>query len=218
MRTSIDSQRGVVSEISGNGITIEGKEYHEAPFDERWDDLSAIVYEGTGPAALTYEAYRDTGFFMRFFRDNQNDQIFMAYQMPHGWDPSTAVRPHMHYYPMASGSGVLVFEYAYSWTLVNNGPLGPGSSWTSGSVSASLTPADQYVQKIMSFGTLTPPSGAHESAVLVFKASRPGVSDPTDTYETSKDHGTAAANIGILYFDLHYQKEKAGTVTPFPEG
>ena len=207
-----------MTEKSGDGVSIEGKEYHKAPFDERWDDLSAVISEGTGAAALTYEAYRDTGFFMRFFRHNQDDNIFMTYQMLHSWDPLTAVSPHMHYIPAASGSGVLKFSYSYSWLLVNSGTLGAGASWITGSVSASLDPSMQYMQKIMSFGTIVPPTNAVESIVLVFKVERPGASDAADTYSTSKDHGTAAANVGILYFDLHYQKEKAGTVTPFPEG
>lgn len=218
MKTSIDSSRGVVTEKDGNGFSIEGREYHEAPFDERWTDLYAFIDNGTGPAQLTYEGYRDTGFFMRFFRSNQNDSIFMRYQMPHGWDPSTTVYPHMHMIPMASGSGVIKFNYAYSWTLVNNGTLPAAVGWTSGSVSSSFTPDHQYQQRIMSFGAITAPSGSHESAVLVFKVVRPGASDATDTYDTTKDHGTASANVGVLFFDLHYQMIKAGTVTPFPEG
>lgn len=218
MRTNIDSNHGVVTSKDGDGFTINDKEYHEAPFDLRWEDLSAVIYEGTGPAALTYEGFRDTGFFMRFFRNNQNDSIFMTYQLPHGWDPSTAVRPHMHYLPMAAGSGVLKFNYIYAWSSVNNGPIGAGSSWMTGSVTASLSPSDQYAQRIITFGILTAPSGCSESSVLLMKVERPGSTDATDTYETSKDHGTAAANVAILYFDLHYQKQKAGTITPFPEG
>lgn len=215
MRVSIDSQRGVVSEATGNGVSVEGREYHEAPFDQRWDDLSAVIAEGTGPAALTYEAYRDTGFFMRFFRHNQNDNIFMTYQMPHSWDPTTAVRPHMHMIPMASGSGIVNFNFAYSWLKVNSGTLGAGSTWITGSLTSSLTPSDQYMQKIASFDVITPPSGAVESILLVFKVERSTTA--SDTYSTGKDHGTAAANVGILYFDLHFQKIKAGTVIPFPE-
>ena len=49
MKTSITSHSGVVQYKDGNGILIEGKEYHEAPFDDRWDDLIAVIDEGTGP-------------------------------------------------------------------------------------------------------------------------------------------------------------------------
>lgn len=217
MRVSIDSDRGVVSTRDGSGVSIEGRDHHEAPFDQRWDDLYAFLDNGTGPAQLTYEGYRDTGFYMRFFRHNQDDAIFMRYQMPHGWDPTTSVAPHMHLIPMASGSGVVEFNYVYSWTRVNTGTLPAASGWISGSVSASYTPSDQYMQKILAFGMISPPSGAHESAVLVFKVERLGATNPNDTYQTGKDHGTAAANVGVLFFDLHYQKIKAGTVSQYPE-
>lgn len=39
MKISIESARGVVTDRDGSGVTIEGREYHEAPFHGRWDDL-----------------------------------------------------------------------------------------------------------------------------------------------------------------------------------
>lgn len=218
MKTSIDSTTGVVVSSAGNGLDVEGRDYHEAPFDDRWTDLYAHIDEGTGPAALTYEAYRDTGFFMRFFRHNQDDNIFMSYQMPHSWNPTTAVHPHMHVVPMASGSGVVKMNYAYAWCSVNSGTLPAAVGWVSGSVTASYTPAHQYQQRVIDFGTLNPPAGASESIALVFKVERPGSSDAADTYSTNKDHQTTAANLGVLFFDLHYQQIKAGTPTQYPEG
>jgi hypothetical protein len=195
-------------------IIFEDYDFKEAPFCDKWDDLYANIDEGTGPAALTYEAYRDTGFYMRFFRHNQNDSIFMSYQMSHQWDPTTAVRPHMYYFPMASGSGDVKFNYAYAW--INVGDTLPSAiGWTSGSVSASLDPSMQYKQKVIGFGTLVPTNQV-ESSILVLKVERPA-SDSADTYSTNKDHQTPSANLGIIFFDLHYQKIKAGTSTPFPE-
>ena len=215
MKVSITSHSGLIQQSSGNGVAIEGKEYHEAPFDNRWDDLIAVIDEGTGPAQLTYEAFRDTGFFMRFFRHNQDDNIFMTYQLPHQWNSATAVNIHAHIVPMASGSGNAKFDFAYSW--INVGSEFPAASgWISGSVTASFTPAHQYKQSIVSFGNFTPVD-QRESSILILKVERPGSSDILDTYTTNKDHGTGAANIGILSFDMHYQKSKAGTVSPYPE-
>lgn len=218
MKVTIDSVKGFKVEQrkgASDGVYIESREYHEAPFDQRWDDLHAFIDEGTGPAALTYEAYRDTGFFMRFFRHNQADNIFMTFQMPHEWDPTTAVHPHMHVIPMSSGSGVVSMNYAYAW-CDDHSALPAASGWTSGSASASYTPADQFVQNTISFGYLVPPPGTFESALLVFKVERD--TSVADTYSTNKTGGTTSANLGVLFFDLHYQKIKAGTVTEFPEG
>lgn len=219
MKISIDSTSGINQENqrpgSRSGIFIEGRDYREAPFDERWDDLYAFIDEGVGPAQLTYEAYRDTGFFMRFFRHNQDDSIFMTFQMPHAWDTSTAIHPHAHVVPMSSGSGLVKLNYAYAWFNVST-EFPDSTGWTSGSVSASYTPADQFKQTIIDFGYLTP-SIQRESSILVFKVERQGSSDVSDTYSTNKTGGTAAANLGILFFDLHYQKIKAGSVDEYPE-
>ncbi len=217
MKTVINDAEGVVTTKNGSGLFFNDKEYHEAPFDNRWDDLYAFIDEGTGPAALTYEQYRDTGFFMRFFRHNQNDNIFMTYQMPHAWNNETDVYPHAHVIPMAAGSGTVIFDYAYCWSQVNSGTFAAGSGWTSGSVSSSYSTDDQYVQRIITLGAVPPLSTAHESDILVIKIERPGSTDDTDTYVTGKDHQTAAANLGILFFDLHYRKIKAGTITQAPE-
>lgn len=218
MKTDITRDKGVVTTRDDEGISIDGREYHEAPFDARWTDLYATIDNGTGPAQLTYEGYRDTGFFMRFFRYNQDDSIFMRYQMPHGWDPNTAVYPHMHLIPMGSGEGIVKMNFAYSWSIVNNGQLPAASGWISGSASGSYTAADQYVQKIIGFGAIQPHTGSVESAVLVIKVERQGSSDAADTYHATKDHGTNSANVGVLFFDLHYQQIKAGTIDQYPSG
>ncbi len=212
MKTSITS-RGVVDDGSGDGFYIYDHEHHEAPFDDRWDDEKAELHEGTGQAALTYEAYRDTGFFMKFFRHNQDDNIFLTFQMSHQWDTTTSIRPHMHFFPMSSGSGNVLFNYAYAWTCVG-GALSSSSGWTSGSITFAADPSMQYNQKIASFGTIAPLANSKESNILVFKVERSGT-DPSDTYVANKDHGTAAANVGIMFFDAHYQKIKAGSVIEF---
>lgn len=221
MKTSIDSSRGIVVERDGSGFFVEGKPYTTASiasFDNRWGDLPASVAVDTkGSVGLISEAYRDTGFFVKFFRSNQNDSVFMSFQMPHSWNPSTSVYPHIHVIPMSSGSGVVKMNYAYSWCLVNEA-LPAGRNWISGSVTASYTPSDQYVHRVISFGSISPPANAVESAMLVFKIERPGMSDNEDTYQMSKGGGTtAAANLAVLFFDLHYQRIKAGSTSQYPE-
>jgi hypothetical protein len=211
MKTYIDSQKGVHTHRDNDGVFIEGKDHKEAPFDNRWDDLRAIVNEGTGPASLTFEPYRDTGFYMRFFRHNQTDRIFMTYQMPHGWDTKSEVRPHMHMIPMGSASGSASFDFSFTWSNIDEMFSG-SSGWTSGSVTVPVSALDQYSHKIINFGAILPHSAAKPSSILVFKVER---NISVDTYESSKDHGTAAANIAILEFDLHYQQLKAGTVGEF---
>lgn len=215
MKTDIGS-RGVVSQQGSDEVTVFNVPFDKKPFNGRWEDLFAEIHEATGQGALTYEQFRDTGFFMRFFRHNQNDKIFMVYQMRHGWSVSE-VRPHMHWIPMASGSGDVVFEYNYCWACTFD-PIPAATHWITGSVTSSLTPPDQYRHQVVTFGSIAPPSssaGMGTSAMLFVAVSRPAKDSAADTYTTSKDHGTAAANAAILYFDMHYQRDYAGSIDEY---
>jgi hypothetical protein len=79
-------------------------------------------------------------------------------------------------------------------------------------LSASWTPALQYNHVTLPLGSITPITSSDEAALLVLKLER---SAGTDTYLTSKDHGTPSANVGLLKFDLAVQLNKAGTIYTF---
>lgn len=66
MRTDLTS-KGAITYPNGNGITIDGVSHENAAFKDRWEDWHGEAHEGAGPDALTYEVYRDTGFYMKFF-------------------------------------------------------------------------------------------------------------------------------------------------------
>lgn len=196
-----------------NNIGIMGIDTSRV-FSDRWDDLFAQMQEGSGSAALTHEAYRDTGFPMSFFRHNQDDRINMVYQMSHGWD-ATEVRPHIHCIPMAAANGDVVFECKHVWAKTNE-LIPANSQWTTSAVTASFVVADQYKHKIVSFPTVAASSASNmgSSAMLFYSVTRTGLG-AGDTYTGSKDHGAAAANLGVIYFDCHARKDNAGTVSEF---
>lgn len=177
-----------------------------------WDDLQRGVLSSKGATAMTYEAFRDTSYFMGFFRHNADVDLSFEYQMPHSWDPRTVVRPHLHVMPMANGSGNVRISGIYYWSL-NSVAVPAAASWSSFTVDTAFVAADQYQHKLIAIGELSPPSGAQESDVLLLFVQRPAASDAADTYQTNKDHGTATANLGLLSADLHFQPIKRGTVT-----
>lgn len=178
-----------------------------------WDDLQGSISQGVNPgASLIYEAYRDSPFKMYFWRHNLSDELNMSYQMSHSWLTSSAVRPHLHVVPMSSASGVFAVTGAYAWVGVS-GTLGPALQWTGFLVTRSFTPADQYQHHIVSLGYIEPRVNSAVSDVLLIHLER---EPTTDTYQTSKDSGTAAANVGLLSADTHYRKVELGTVDEIP--
>jgi len=160
----------------------------------------------------TVEAYRDTGQLKVFFRHDQDNQLHGDVQMPHEW-AGTDVEFHLHTIPMASGTGNVYWSGAYAF--VNpDAALPAAASWTAISQTQSVAPADQYVRQIVELATCTAPVSAKHSAILSFRLARLG-DNPSDTYTTSKDHGTAAANLCIESYDVHYQRMLEGSMDEY---
>jgi hypothetical protein len=195
-------------------IGKDGEYVNKVPL---WDDVQGPVTQAGGISALTFEAYRDTGFFTYFMRHNQDDTIYLTYQMPHSWDPSTSVRPHMHVIPMADPASTEVVRVTgkYAWAQVGV-ELPADASWTSFTVDTNIATGDVHKKKIISLAVIAPPSNPKESNVLCLWVKRPGLSDAADTYSTGKGSGTAAANLCILSVDTHFQKQKLGSLTEIP--
>lgn len=184
-----------------------------------WNDLLGAVQQGAGAAALTTEAYRDTPFLMSFFRSNQNDSLSFIYQMSHQWQAGTVVRPHVHVIPMADPVATqnVYIVGQYTWGSTTR-VIPANASWTSFTVTVPIDPGDAFLAKIIDVTGgvgFTPPADIDESDLLFVYFSRQGT-NPLDTYTTGKTGGTAAANLGLLSFDCHYQAQKIGSLVEFP--
>lgn len=219
-RASVDVPDGVdvIAAAGGVGNWI-------SQLEGRWDDIVMEPAIGNAVAALTVEAYLDTPLRCGFFRYDQDDSLHFRFQMPHKWDYTQRIRPHIHVVPMGDP---LVTEYVrftgyYAWTRINDltQPLGnlASGAWTA--IPAQLfavNPGDQYIQQLWSLvGDIVPPAWARESTLFLLYLVRTGT-DPGDTYTTVKPTppGTAAANLCILSSDIHYRAKHFGTITPAP--
>ncbi len=207
-----------------DGLTViaaVGGGYWIARNAGRWDDAQGSIGQGAGTAALTIEAYRDTPFLMWFMRHDQNDALNFVYQLPHRWNHATPVIPHLHVQPMANpvATQVVRVNGIYAWTRPDYAaaPLPALSGWTTfGPIDTPIAPGDVYVQKIISLGSVAPPSWARGSTCLLIWFRRFGL-DAGDTYTTNKTPGTGAANLGLISSDVHYRvANAAGSETEIP--
>ena len=184
-----------------------------------WNDLLGGASAGLGAAALTTEVYRDTPFLMAFFRSNQNDSLSFIYQMSHQWQAGTVVRPHVHVVPMADPVApqniYIIGQYAWgSTTRV----LPANAAWTPFTITFTINPGDAFTVKVIDTTNatgITPPADIDESDILCVYFQRNGT-NILDTYTTAKVGGTAAANLGLVSFDCHYQGQKIGSLIEFP--
>jgi hypothetical protein len=202
-----------------NVIAATGDGYWISYTQGRWDDMLGDISQGVGGAALTYEVFSNTPWNLYCMRHDQNDTLSMRFQFSHKWRPGTDVYPHIHVLPLADpiSTEQVYFDGYYVWTTSENpsNPVPALSGWTRVTKYLAVDPGDINVQRLVDLGPITPPSWAKESAILLFYIRRSGTS-LGDTYTTSKADGTASANLGLLYFDIHYRVNKSGSLLQIP--
>jgi len=201
-------------------ITATGGGYWIARNYGRWDDVQGSISQGAGAGNLTLEFYKDTRFNMYFMRHDQDDELSFVYQFTHTWDYSKVVVPHLHCVPMADPASPLNIRLDgyFVWSRAGYAayPMPSLTGWTPFGVDVPVAPGDIDVQKIVSLGSISPPSWARESTCLLIYMRRNGTG-LGDTYITSKaSGGTQAANLGLLSTDVHYRIKRQGTEAELP--
>lgn len=180
-----------------------------------WNDLQGDISLGDAVANPTYEAVRDTPFKVYWFRHDQSDEMHFRFQTTHSWDPTSALKFHLHILCGADPVAAQNVRFAGQYAWVSAGSAVPADAdWTRFTADATVSPGDVHKEKIVSVFTATPPASTLESAILLVFLYRD--SGAADTYTTSKGYGTAAANVGLLAADCHYQIQKTGTATEIP--
>lgn len=179
-----------------------------------WDDLQGDISLGDAVANPTYEAFRDTPFKMYWFRHDQSDELHFRFQTRHSWARGE-LRFHLHLVPGADVATAKNVRFAgqYAWAVYGQ-EIPANVSWTPFTANMAVLPGDVNTEKIAPIFTATPPAGATESSILLVFLYRD--SGAADTYTESKGYGTAAANLGILAADCHFQGNKDGTATEYP--
>lgn len=186
----------------------------EADIGGGWDDVQGPIGQAGGATALTFEAFDITNYQTYFMRHDQNDTLYLEYQMPHSWS-RTAVRPHLHFVPMVSpvANQDIYFEGEYAWMQAN--AVVPVAPWIAFNATFTVTPTMGMTNRVISLAIVQPPANAHESDILLMWVRRSGL-NVLDTYTTAKLNGQPAANVAVISLDCHFQKDKSGTIIEFP--
>lgn len=180
----------------------------------RYEDVIGLYNTATATAALTIEAYRDTGFFMEFTRHDQDDVIgYFRFQMSHKKRLGTALELHLHCIPMVNPAAdqVVRFEVQYSWQKAGDA-FPTVATWTTATADMTVTTTDAFKHKLFELIASVPaPSGESYSSYFCVRVRRLGTS-ASDTYTTSKASGTAQANLAILGVDCHIVHDRNGSI------
>jgi hypothetical protein len=181
----------------------------------RWVDLLGEITQGTASAALTYEAYRDTSHKMFFFINDQTDQLYMRFQMPHGFVIGSQVRPHVHVLPMSTIAVNQNVRMTLSYAWGDGYAIPANTGWTSADYDLTITPTMQYITQRLNGPFITAPASVKGSSFLLCTWTNK-VGDGAYTYTTNKAGGTAKANLGLIMADCHVQISALGSINETP--
>jgi hypothetical protein len=174
--------------------------------DTVWEDIQvdSSRVTVTGPSSLTWTtiAYAGVGGGYAFENRSQAfDEIAFNIQMSHSVSTTSRFLPHIHWCPVTGAGGTVVWELGYAAQRVHGGSWSPFTSSTV-SVRSSTT---AYFHDLTDFAELV------ESAAIEMR-------NPSAclTMRMRRLEGTYAGLAVLLYFDVHYQREREGTTTPAP--
>lgn len=184
-----------------------GLNYQVANFyanSNNWDDLrfpaSAVRLGGAAPA--TFQAYKDGGVLA--FASTPDQYVFIVAQMPHTWQEGTDIETHLHWAIPTSGAGTgaenVKWDLTYSWS--NIGGTIPDS--TPDTLTRDVQSITAHTHLFNSFGTITGTGKTYSSCLII-----------------SLKRDTAVANdyagaVYLIEFDIHYKKNRFGTVSMSP--
>lgn len=182
-----------------------------------WDDL--MVYPDattkSGSYSPTWTRFAQNGssqgVFLWMFSNTTEQELYFTIQIPHGYKLGSSIYPHVHWTTISgtpSGTNVV---WGLEYTMIKIG--GTFNSTTTLMTSNTIitpigTPTGTKQHLITAFGAIsggTAPNDIDVSTVLVCRLYRM-VGDTNDTFANS---------VGLLGFDIHYEKDTEGSRTQY---
>lgn len=196
--------------LSRGEIGVAGDEYNDRmEMDVQWDDMRAPASVVRVTGASNIPAY---GSFLGnlqtlYFDDSTMEQVFVEFQMPHGYFLRSDIYPHVHWTPNANSNAGEVVSWGLEYTWANFGQVFPSPTTI---YTNSHAPVDSILvanrMYVTGFDAISK-SNSELSGMLVCRLFR----DATGAGLTD-DYGDDA---GLLEFDIHYQINSRGSRQPW---
>lgn len=166
-----------------------------------WDDLRvplSTVQTG-GILDPDFAQFKDDGagsegVFAYLFDKTLEEEVFFSVQMPHTWREGTNLKPHVHWCPVDTDTGAVVWGLEYTWS--NIGAVFGNTTIITVTKAAGGT---AYYHYLTAFDPIDA-TGKTASSMLVCRAFRKSA-DENDTYDN---------DAALLEVDFHYEIDKLG--------
>ncbi len=183
--------------------------------DTVWDDLRVPLsatrrggsrYPGFGK--LKDDGDSSQGVFCEWFDDGNEEELYFACQLPHGYKYGTDLHAHIHWTPAANGTAGENVTWGLEYTVSSiDSAFGDTATLTSSTRSGGDAASGPIASKhyLTELGAIDGSSISSVSAMLICRLYRDATSE-TDTYDD---------DAGVLEFDFHYQIDQPGSRTEY---
>lgn len=178
-----------------------------------WDDIM-IFPDATskgGSYAPTWTKFKDNGsgsqgVFLWMFSPSTEQEVYFTVQIPHGYKVGSDLYPHVHWTTTSIAPTRTNVVWGLEYTVVKiGGNFSNTTILNANSVISGITTISGVGQHLItSFGAMSG-TNLDISTILVCRLFRKAV-DASDTYTDP---------VGLLGFDIHYEKDTQGSRTEF---
>ena len=169
-----------------------------------WDDLRLSGSSArVGVTAPSVDSFGPSGSLRTLrFEEGHHDEIYFEIQMPHAWLEGSNIYPHVHWSPVTTEAGNVVWQLDYTWANLDDAFPAPTTMTTD----ATAAGGTAWVHKISPFkdgssNTYIDGTGKTLSSMLVCRLHR----------DAGAGSDTLSEDVAFLEFDLHYQVDGFGS-------
>ncbi len=187
-----------------NGLQVDEFELS----DTVWDDLRVPVYSTKRGGSKDPDFVKildngagSQGVFAELFSASTEEELYFAVQMPHSWKQGTDIKTHVHWSPVATGSGAI--SWGLEYTMQEIGATFPATTIISGNTpvpNESLVADRHYLTGL---GTIDMSAVDSVSAMIICRVFR----DATGALQTD-DY---ASDVALLEVDFHFEIDTMGS-------
>ena len=173
---------------------------------DRWDDLR-FPAQGINPPGPSDAPARNITTGLLDFSGSADNIIAGCAQMPHEWRAGSIVRPHIHVmFPTAHATQVTRWKFEYNIASPNGDFTQLYGTYDTLSTITIANPNNVKKHVLGGFGDLDM-TNFTESCCILWKITRLAGTDAADNHN---------ALVPLLEFDIHYRRNKRGSVTEIP--
>lgn len=170
-----------------------------------FDDLrisGAMVMVGATAPALT--AFGPSGSLkVLVFEEGQHDEVHFELQIPHTYKEGSNIYPHVHWTPITTEAGNVVWELEYAWSNINGTFGAPGNMASAATAAGGTAWVHKMTDLLEGGNNYIDGTGKTISSMLVCRLHR----------NAGEGSDSLTEGVAFLEFDVHYEIDTLGSNT-----